>query len=136
MNSPKQKRKFKKYILPSSVILVFILLFLWLISSHISRQITLARETLFSVVSYATICVDDGFPLGDTLDDNDTFTPQVGTPLCHDSKVPWPLLPRFWSYNSASSSVFKANFEYGAEGNGVRVRCTQAGCDESFVNNE
>ncbi len=131
-----QKRRLKKVSLISLGIFILLFLLFWLISSHISKQITLARETLFSVVSYATICVDDGFPLGDTLDDNDTFTPQVGTPLCHDSKVPWPLLPRFWSYNSASSSVFKATFEYGAEGNGVRVRCTQAGCEESFVNNE
>jgi hypothetical protein len=126
----KKRRNIVFYII---AVLIGVLLLLWFLSFYINKKVTLARETLLSVVSYATICVDDGLLLGGALDDNEIFTPEPDQALCQDAKVSWPTLPYGWKYlPTAKASIFKATFEYSAEGNGVTIVCTQAGCEESF----
>lgn len=128
-----KRRKLKKYAVFAFLVTCFILLLLWLISFYIDKKVTSARDALLSVVSYATICVDDGFLLGDAVDDDELFSPVSGERLCQDAEVTWPDLPYGWKYlPSSKASVFRATFEYSAEGNDVRIRCTEAGCEEFF----
>jgi hypothetical protein len=110
------------------IILFFVaIVLIFFIEKNVKTRLSEANQIILNTIPYAIICIDDGYILNDA-EDGVNLIPEVGKPICQNSKIFWPQLPKNWSYVSVLSSIQSRNLLIEASGDGYKLSCDESGC--------